>query len=345
MVLTIVIMITSIEAHSTSRELADNRVYDQGTSADMKVIRNFVPDELIRNKILNNPQVVGHYEELPLFGQSPSHSEQPILFRLLIGAYQDFDFQLKEGRMIESPYEAVVGYAVLDMLDVQIGDTVDFNIEGTPTELQIVGRYLESFNTGFVVLSSLEAYQKQLGKEVLPTVYYLSLQDFSAAGTLRREWLKESQDLLSIDIIKKEPPTTTAQLVNLITSLGLIMVVVTVVNLMSTSLLSIRERRRDFGIQKALGLTPNQIGLSVMIGSIIMALIALLFGVTIGLLLMQEFVQQVGIEIGAGPDFYTIHWGPMSLLLPFVILLGIVSSLWPALHSAGLQVVDALRYE
>lgn len=175
----------------------------------MKVIRNFVPDELIRDEILNNPQVAGYYEVLTLFGQSPSHSEQPILFRLLNGAYPDFDFQLKEGRMIEAPDEAMVGFAVMDMLGIQIGDTANFIIEGTPTVFRIVGRYFESSNIGFVVLSRLETYQEQLGMEVQPSVYYLRLQDFNEADTWRQEWLEESQSLLTINIIKKDPPTST----------------------------------------------------------------------------------------------------------------------------------------
>jgi putative ABC transport system permease protein len=345
MVLTIVIVITSIEAQSTSRELAQSRVYNYGTSADIKVARNFVPEEVIETEILNHVQVTGSYAELPLYGQTPAHSEQPILFRLLSDEYKDFDFQLKEGRMVNAPGEAVVGYAVLELLQADIGDKEKFIVEGTPIELTIVGRYIESYNTGFVVLSSLETYRQQLGVDVQPSVYNLNIQDFSAAEELRREWLTQTQELVSINIIKKEPPMSMAQLVDLISSLGLIMVIVTGANLMSTSLLSVRERTKDLGIQKALGLTPTQIGFSVVISSITMAIIALLIGITIGLLLMEEFIQQVGIEIGAGPDFYIIHWGMMGLLLPFVIILGIASSLWPALRSARLPVVDALRYE
>ena len=345
MVLTIVILVTSIEAHSTSRELAENRVYNYGTSADMKITRNFVPVELMESEILDHAEVSGTYTELPLYGQAPGFSEQPILFRLIGGDYQDFDFHLREGRMIEAPGEAVVGYAVLELLDANIGDREKFVIEGTPVELTIVGRTMEGFNTGFVILSNLETYWQQVGTNVPPSVYYLRLQDFNAAQELRQEWLTQSQGLVGVDILKKEPPLSMAQLVNLITSLGLIMVIVSGVNLMSTSLLSVRERTKDLGIQKALGLTPAQIGLSVVMGTIAMALIALIIGIVLGVVLMGEFVQQVGIELGAGPDFYTIHWGPMSLLLPFVVVLGIVSSLWPALRSARLQVVDALRYE
>jgi putative ABC transport system permease protein len=345
MVLTIVIVITSIEAQSTSQELADNRVYNYGTSADMKIARNFVPEHIIRDEILNHQQVVGSYAELQLYGQTPGHSDQPLLIRLLSGDYQDFDFQLKEGRIVNSPGEAVLGYAVLDLIEAKIGDSVEFIVEGTPIELKIVGRTMESFNTGYVVLSSLETYEIQLGEAVEPSVYYLLLKDFNNADGQKREWMEKSRGLTSIDVIKREPPSSMAQLVNLITSLGLIMVIVTGVNLMSTSLLSVRERTRDLGILKALGLTPTQIGASVVIGAIAMVVIALVVGIGIGLLLMQEFIRQVGMEIGAGPDFFFIHWGMISLLLPFVVILAIVSSLWPAYRSSRIQVVDALRYE
>lgn len=345
MVLTIVIVITAIEGHSTSWELAENRVYNYGTSADMKITRNFVPETLIEAEILNHSQVTSSYAELPLYGQIPDHSEQPILVRLLSGDYQEFNFYLKEGRMVNAPGEAVVGYSVLELLGANIGDREQFVIEGTPVELTIVGRTMEAFNTGYVVISSLETYQQQLGMDVRPSVYYLRLQDFENAENLRREWLTQSQNLISINIIKKEPPMSMSQFVDLIKSLGLIMVIVTGVNLMSTSLLTVREQTKDLGIQKALGLTPSQIGLGVVIGSIALAMIALIIGISLGLLLMGEFIQQVGIELGAGPDFYTIHWGPMTLLLPLVVLLGIISSLLPAIRSARLQVVDALRYE
>ena len=116
-------------------------------------------------------------------------------------------------------------------------------------------------------------------------------------------------------------------------------------NLMSTSLLSIRERVRDFGIQKTLGLTPAQIAIGVVVGTVLIAVIALLIGVTLGMVVMERFVQQVGIAIGAGTDFYRIDWGGISLLLPILVVLAILSSLLPALRAARLEVTEALRYE
>jgi putative ABC transport system permease protein len=121
--------------------------------------------------------------------------------------------------------------------------------------------------------------------------------------------------------------------------------VVVAANLMSTSLLGIRERLRDFGIQKTLGVTPLQIATSVVVGAVIITLIALLIGVTLGMVIMVQFIQQVGIIIGAGPDLYVINWGGISLLLPILVIVAILSSLLPAVRAARLEVTEALRYE
>jgi len=71
----------------------------------------------------------------------------------------------------------------------------------------------------------------------------------------------------------------------------------------------------------------------------------LLLGVTLGMIVLVRFIGQVGIAIGAGPDLYVIDWGWISLLLPILVLLAIVSSLLPAYRAARLQVTEALRYE
>jgi putative ABC transport system permease protein len=123
------------------------------------------------------------------------------------------------------------------------------------------------------------------------------------------------------------------------------MLVVVGANLMSTSLLSVRERVRDFGIQKTLGLTPVQIAGSVMVGAVTLTLVALLLGIPLGIWLMSTFVSQVGIQIGSGPDFYILDWRWVSMLLPLLILLAVLSSLLPAARAARLPVVEALRYE
>jgi putative ABC transport system permease protein len=345
LVLTVLIAITAVGAQTTTEYLSNNRVYSNGTSADMKVERNFLPHTMIQSDIVGHPEVTNSYEEFPAWGQAPGHSDQPITYRMLSGDYQDFDFQLKEGRLFSAPGEAVVGYAILDMLDVEVGDTVDLIVEGRPIELTIVGRTLDGSNMGNYVLSSLETYHKQVDSQAQPTVYYLRLADYGEAKGLRDDWMEQTQGLMDISVVTNEPQASMEQLKDLIVGLGAIMMVVAGANLMSNSLLSIRERVRDFGIQKALGMTPAQIAANVMVGTVTIAVLAIFIGIPVGVWFMQEFVGQLGVEIGAGPDFYIIHWGGLSTLLPIMVLLAVASSVLPATRAAQLEVTEALKYE
>jgi putative ABC transport system permease protein len=345
LLLTVLVAMTAVGAQTTADFLANNRVYFNGTSADMKVMRNFVPESIIEEQILSNAQVTDYYEETTMWGQAPGYSEQPLAVRFLRGNYHSYDFQIKEGRMISAPGEAVMGYAVLNLIGAKVGDTVEIQADGNPLTLHIVGRHTENFNMNNVVISSFETYQEQVDSDLATMIYNVKLKDFNSADKLRAEWLEQSQDLISVSVVTNEPLSSMVQLKNLIVSLAVILMFVAGANLMSISLLGIRERVRDFGIQKALGFTPAQIAGSVVVGAVTIVLIASLLGITLGMSLMEWFVSQVGIEIGAGPDFYIIHWGGMSLLLPILVLLAIISSLLPAIRAARLQVVDALRYE
>ncbi len=196
-----------------------------------------------------------------------------------------------------------------------------------------------------VIITSLETYQQQVHPAAQANTYYLRLANPAQAEALRREWLDRSQGALTIKVSSLEPVASVVQLTTLITSLAVILMIVAAANLMSASLLSVREQVRDFGIQKTLGLTPAQMATSVVVGAVTIAVIALLIGTTLGTLVMDRFIQQVGIAIGAGPDFYRIDWGGISLLLPILVVVAMLSSLLPALRVAQLEVTEALRYE
>jgi putative ABC transport system permease protein len=345
LVLTITVAVMAVNAHATTVDLAANRYYFNGTAADMKVMRNFIPQEVIQSEILDQPTVVDYYTELLIYGQAPGQDDQPIAVRMLEGNYKDFDLPLKAGRMIAAPGEAVAGYAVIELLGLQIGDPFEVTVEGNSMQLTLVGRHTESLNLNSVVITSLETYQVQADPQAQPSTYYLRLADPGQAEDLRREWLERFQGLINVGVIEETASSSVTQLRDLIFSMALLLMLVAAANLMSTSLLSIRERVRDFGIQKTLGLTPAQIGLSVVTGAVTVSVIALIFGVTLGVAVMERFIQQVGIALGAGTDFYTIRWGWIGLLLPVLIGVAALSSLLPAVRAARLEVTEALRYE
>ena len=180
LLLTVLVAITAVGAQGTTEYLAGNRFYFNGTTADMKVVRNFVPHDVIADQILSSPEIVDHYEELFVLGQVPGHGDQPLGVRVLQGNYRNFEFPLNEGRMIAAPGEAVMGYAVLELLGVKVGDTVEILVDGEPMQLTIVGRNMENQFLNFMVLTDMQTYLRVL-PDAQPTSYYLRLKDFSSA--------------------------------------------------------------------------------------------------------------------------------------------------------------------
>ncbi|MEW5987661.1 MAG: FtsX-like permease family protein [Chloroflexota bacterium] len=345
LLVTVVVATFTVGAQATITTLGENRTYFQGTPADLRLTRNFVPDSLVRQKLADTDQVTRYYTQLGLFGRAEGHSDSPIFIRALADDYQNFDFGVVAGRMFNAPGEAVMGAGLLNLLNLAIGDEVTLLVDGRPLTLTIVGRYMELYNIGRVALTSLETVHQQLALELEPQVYGLAVAGGADAQTIRRELIAFSEGQFDVLVTSPEPSPPAVQLRSIAISLGVIILTIAGANLFSTTLLGIRERVRDFGVQKTLGVTPGQIAVSVITGVCAVALLALALGLPLGLAIYDQFMAYVGGQIGAGAEFGRMDWQLLALLLPGAVLLAVVSSIGPARRAAGLEVAEALRYE
>ena len=118
------------------------------------------------------------------------------------------------------------------------------------------------------------------------------------------------------------------------------------INLLATALLNVRERQREFGIAKTLGLTPGQVVVSVAVGAGTLALLAMLVGYPLGLLNSWLLFKLVGEGmLDAQPEIYAapgVGW--VTLLALGVLALAVVASALPARVAARVKPAEALRY-
>jgi putative ABC transport system permease protein len=103
---------------------------------------------------------------------------------------------------------------------------------------------------------------------------------------------------------------------------------------------AVRERMSELGVLKAIGFTDGQVLSLVLVESMIIAAI----GGGIGLLLGALAVKAGDPTGGALPVFH-LPADKLVTGIVFVVLLGIVSGLLPALQAMRLNTVDALRRE
>jgi len=124
-------------------------------------------------------------------------------------------------------------------------------------------------------------------------------------------------------------------------SLDAVLLFVGLVNLVATVLLAVRERVRDMGVLKAVGVTPGQLGRSVLSSQGIVGVIAALAGIPLGLGLFRLAIALTG---GSDDFAYPAWW--WLVLVPPVIVASVLVLTYPlARHAAGIRVGEALRYE
>lgn len=103
---------------------------------------------------------------------------------------------------------------------------------------------------------------------------------------------------------------------------------------------SVRERMSELGVLKAIGFTDRQVLMLVLAEALLIAAVGGGIGLTLGYLAVQS-----GDPTGGALPVFIVPTPDLILGAIFVVLLGIVSGLLPALQALRLNPVEALRRE
>ena len=105
---------------------------------------------------------------------------------------------------------------------------------------------------------------------------------------------------------------------------------------------SVRERIRDYGVLKTIGLTPGQIASSLVGAHAAVALIAALLSIPIGIALFRAVYAIAGAE---GDDLVIASWWSLTLVPIGTLLMVAAATSLPARLATRIPTADALRYE
>jgi len=132
------------------------------------------------------------------------------------------------------------------------------------------------------------------------------------------------------------------ELLVLVYTLDAILLVITATTLVAVALLSVRERIRDYGVLKTIGLTPGQIVSTVVSSHAALALIASLLAVPLGIGL---YLTLYGIASGTTENAVVAPWWSLALIPIGTVAVVVASTSLPAWLAGRIRVADALRYE
>ncbi len=258
-------------------------------------------------------------------------------------------YAMVEGRWLEKPGEAVVPTPLLAATGTRIGDRLTLNGLAEPVTVRIVGEVLDPRRDGMQVFTDVRTLAAA-HPDLTDTSHHIAV----AAGTGVSAYV----DALNR---KLEPLGLAARtggldggsdmvvtLNALSAMLTLMLVAVAALGVLNGVLLDTRERVRELGIHKALGMTPRQTVAMVLTSVALTGLLAGVLGVPLGVALhgwvMPAMGDSVGLRLPA--SVLAVYHAPQ--LLPLALgglLIATVGALLPAGWAARSRSATALRTE
>jgi putative ABC transport system permease protein len=127
-----------------------------------------------------------------------------------------------------------------------------------------------------------------------------------------------------------------------------IALIVASIGIMNTMLTSVMERTREIGIMKAIGATNKDIMSIFIIEGLLLSIVGGISGIIIGVFgsrAVASLLTNIGPGGGGPPLEPVITFVAIALGLSVSMVVGIISSLYPAWKAARMSPIEAVRYE
>jgi putative ABC transport system permease protein len=209
-----------------------------------------------------------------------------------------YPFRVVQGRMFDAPNEAVAGQGFLDLMHIQVGAWISKTIDGVPVILHIVGRTIEPDNNGDVVDFGLDALN-HAGSAPPQLVYHLVLKPGVTAEAARAGLIAESHDRLDVQVVAN--PASGLRVLQLVIAVSVvILAVIALANLLTATVVGMRDHRHEVGVLAAMGLTPRQVVATLVTNTMILTLLGVSGGIVAGLLIAPRLINMQGDTSGIG---------------------------------------------
>ncbi len=303
------------------------------------------PDALLA-AIRQRPEVASYACQQSMAVQLPGE-EDDLYPRLVCGDLSLYANMLLEGRLPQAKDEAAAAYTLAHRHGWQIGDTVTLLAQGRSYPFRIVGIYRDLNNLGQMFLLPAEAFsEKPLGY-----LFYVRLKPESDPHAFLRALKEQFQGHVwgevPADAFRNDDSGMNVgrMLEGTVGILALLLGLLTAVGVLSSLSLNVHEERRNWGVLKALGMTPGQAMVSVVAAAVGMALVGYGVGAPGGVFLAKTLLNALARRVGLGPIPVPVDGLGLGLLLPGLLLMAALGASWPARRAARLPVIEVLRDE
>ena len=280
--------------------------------------------------------------------------------------HTDMSSYIKEGTYLTPDGKGIVmGRKIANRLDVRLGEKVVIMAQAADGSMgaeafRLVGIQVtgsESFD-GQIVWIPLKAMQEMLGRPGQVNQLAMRLKDVElvdeVAADLDARLPPGNVRPISWKVIDREIIGIQAFQNGILTVVLFIVFAIVALGILNTQLMSLFERVREFGVLMAIGARPRWIVRLILAESLVLGLVGVLLGVTIGALMIAYFGRH-GLHLPVGQAFsYFLPFPSVIYLRPSwhqhafacasVFVITLLASLPPALRAGRLKPAEALRH-
>jgi len=288
---------------------------------------------------------------------------------------------MREGRfeaLQPGSFNVVIGRALARSLDVQVGDRVTLLMASVPTagsgQAQGGGTLPRTrpltvaaiFEAGHFEFDSSLAFAniedtQQLAGVAAPAGIRLSLADMDqaprVAGELQRSMSGELyiRDWSKVNALWFAAVESQKRMMFIILTM---IVAVAAFNLVSTLVMTVRDKQADIAILRTLGASPRSIMGIFMVQGTLVGVLGAALGVTLGVLValnidvIVPFIERSFKVQFLSQEIYLIseipsqlRWGDVGWIGGVAVLLAFVATIYPSWSAARVKPAEALRYE
>jgi putative ABC transport system permease protein len=258
-------------------------------------------------------------------------------------------YQLVSGTWFHGPGEAVVPKPFLTATGTHVGDTVILSDHGKDLRVRISGESFTTQNSGMVLFTdaaTLTPAEPGL-KADLFSIALTPGTDAGAYASALTATLRPTGALAVAD--SGGGASTLLIMLDVLTVLlTLMLTLVAGLGVLNTVVLDTKDRVRDLGVAKALGMTPRQAVAMVLASIVVVGVIGGTVGVPLGTALQRIVVPAMGNTAGIDlPARIVDAYGPTELVALGLggLLIAVLAALMPAGWAARTRTAVALRAE
>jgi putative ABC transport system permease protein len=261
-------------------------------------------------------------------------------------------YELIAGRWFTGPGEAVARTSAFTHTGLHLGDALEITAGGRTITVRLVGEIFDGVDSqdDRVVIRGTWADLQTLAPETRPTGWEVQ----PTAGTSPIAYRHGLERVLGpeVGVWTFDDEGIDAGFVlflSVITSMGVVLVVISIAGVLDVVLLETRQRTREMAVLKAVGMTPRQVVAMVVASVVPVGLVAGALGVPLGMAFQRAvigYMGEVAAETRIPETTFDVFTPVMVVGLALVgLAIAIVGAWLPAQRAAIARIVPVLQAE